>query len=57
MSFGIKRRIQMGCGEPLQCRWWITDPLRALSHGNSVAPGGAVQKGRARMSSGARCKS
>ncbi len=57
MNFGIKRRIQMGCGEPLQCRWWIAGPLRASSLGNSSARNGAVHKGRARESSGVRCKS
>jgi len=30
MSVSCKFRMQMGCGEPLQSRWWVTLPVRTL---------------------------
>lgn len=57
MNFGIKRRIQMGCGEPLQCCWLVVLSLRALPYGNPVTSGSTVQKRKAAVGSAIRCKS
>ena len=56
MSFGIKQRIHMGCGEPLQCRSWIVRPRRALPPGDTGANKETVQEPRTTMRSGTKCK-
>jgi hypothetical protein len=57
MSFEIKLRMQMGCGEPLQCRWWITHPTRSLHSGGAGTHGCAVRERQAAVNPRTRCKS
>ena len=56
MSGSCKFRFPMECGEPLQSRWWIAQPLRRLSIWQSarVVRGG---NRRAVASQGVKCKS
>lgn len=30
MNDSCKFRFHMGCGEPLQSRWWVAQPARSL---------------------------
>jgi len=56
MSGSCKFQFHMGCGEPLQSRWWVAQPVRMLSTGQSAR---AVRGGnrRAVASQGVKCKS
>ena len=56
MSGSCKFRFHMGCSEALQSHWWVAQPLRMLSTGQSAraVPGG---KRRTVASQGVKCKS
>lgn len=56
MSNSCKFRIQMGCGEPLQSRWWIAQPVRGLLSPEQGLRAGTAKR-RAASRQGAKCKS
>jgi hypothetical protein len=57
MNPGSKHRMQMCCGKPLQCCWWIARSLRALRSGDPGSSSDALATPRGTVRSGARCKS
>ena len=46
MSSSCKFRMQMGCGEPLQSRWWIAQPVRTLLMMGADVPAARVRSRR-----------
>lgn len=42
MSTGVGQRFHMGCGEPLQSRWWVTRTLRTQPAAEPEKRNGAV---------------
>jgi hypothetical protein len=57
MSDSCKFRFHMGCGEPLQSRWWITQPVRALLTERQDARDVRIRNRRAAEREGGKCKS
>ena len=57
MSESCKFRFHMGCGEPLQSRWWVAQPVRTML---GVRQDAQVMRTRNRQTverQGAKCKS
>jgi len=56
MSSSSKYRIHMGCGEPLQSRWWVTQARRAALPGEAEMRVERLAKRHAGERPGAKCK-
>ena len=56
MSSSCKFRIQMGCGEPLQSRWWVAQPVRSLLMPEQGLRSSGTVKRQASRRQGAKCK-
>lgn len=57
MSASCKFRIHMGCGEPLQSRWWVTQPVRTLLLMDQDTPAARIPDRRSAKRPGTKCKS
>lgn len=56
MSESCKFRFHMGCGEPLQSRWWVTQPVRTLLPVRQDAPAVRTHNRRNVIRQEAKCK-
>lgn len=57
MSDSCKFRFHMGCGEPLQSRWWVVQPVRSLLTMEQDVQNVRVPNQRTSERQGAKCKS
>ena len=57
MSGSCKFRFLMGCGESLQSRWWVTQPVRVLLPLSQDARTVQVRNPPTAAHQGAKCKS
>ena len=57
MSASCKFRIHMGCGEPLQSRWWVAQPVRTLLMLDQDGAAARVRNRRSAKRQGTKCKS
>ncbi len=56
MNVSCKYRIHMGCGEPLQSRWRVTQSRRPLLAGDQDARNSHPPKSSGGVRRGAKCK-
>lgn len=57
MSDSCKFRFHMGCGEPLQSRWWITQTVRTLLTERQDVRSVRIRNRQAAVRQGDKCKS
>jgi hypothetical protein len=56
MSSGSKYHFHMGCGEPLQSRWWVTQTRRAILPGSQEVRVERLNKRNSSIRRGTKCK-
>ncbi len=57
MSASCKFRIHMGCGEPLQSRWWVSQPVRTRLMADEGVSAARVRNRRLAKRQRTKCKS
>ncbi len=56
MSSSAKFRFHMGCGEPLQSRWWVARSARAQSSAQQGSKPNAMRNDGCATQRGGKCK-